>query len=290
MSNVSSVTQQKKDKMCANKSNLVDIINQHQHGNINIALTEWCEVTKGRVYDFTIERTFNSVETGEPIDNRAFLNDEMRFWHVKLESNAKSWSGTVANLIKNVNARRYKLVCWDISEQQSHTRTVKARQTKGKKASVKSRANQKIKRQTASALKKHQKLMETFKPKLNQLLADKLEAIENLEDFMGISVAYKNHKEWTSQRKPDGRKWWKSKNSVGFSNKEAQVYVTEKREMGKVKQAETKAYWANKRMKEKMAFYAIVKVGIVPAGPESWNIARMGHRQKRVRRVSESPF
>ena len=257
--------------MCANKSNLVDIM---ESPYMNITLNEWCEVTKGRVYDFTIERTFNSVETGEPIDRDEFLNDEHRFWKIKLDSNAKSWAGTVANLIKNVNARRYKLICWDTAEQQSHTRTVKARQTKGKKASVKSRANQKIKRQTASALKKHQKLMETFKPKLNQLLADKLEAIENLEAFMGISVAYKNHKEWTSQRKPDGRKWWKSKNSVGFSNLEAKVYVKEKREMGKVKQAETKAYWADKRKKEKMLNY--YKLNIT--------------KKRRVRCVSESPF
>lgn len=129
----------------------------------------WIEATKGRIYDFSkdLDRTYTSTDTGNMISNSQYVRDEMADWLRKRgkfgKKPTKSWLGTPANLLKNINAQRYKKLDWDMAERVAHQKAVKTKKSAPK--TTKSKVNQNDKRRQATMYKNANKILPDFTTK-----------------------------------------------------------------------------------------------------------------------------
>ena len=170
----------------------------------------WIEATKGRIYDFSkdLDRTYRD-QGGQMVSNHCYVLCEMEDWRKKRAGKpTKSWTGTTENLLKNINANRYKKLDWDMAERIAHQKAVKTKIAKPKSASAK--VNQNEKRRQTTMTNRAKKILPDFCAKHIASVCemageyDWLEAFAELEpDQYGENVP--------SERLVDGSKWYRQK-------------------------------------------------------------------------------
>ena len=226
----------------------------------------WADLTKGRVYDFTGKRAFID-ESGVAVDVEVFIRDEMEKHTRYHNKQFKSWKGDYANIIKNINAQRYKQISWDAADRNNHSVKVKAQ----KKASPKSKVNKadaNAKRRFATKIKGADKLLSPVIARHAQIMEAHTEwnecvgALMNMEpDSYGQSVV--------SRRRKNGRKHW-----TGVGNPDFKL-VRKLNKQGALIQQKDKEAWMKKQQKQKM------KKHITKA---------LAQKPRRVRQTTECPF
>jgi len=248
---------EKDQNQVARSSALVEMLLEHD-------MTAWVKITKGRVYDFDYPnktdgtartsgeyRLFKDVVNGDEIDCLAFLGEEMAYWMEKLEKGFKSWNGTVQNFVKNVNARRYKLIEWDLAEQSAHVRATKARQSMPKPKSENAKKAQAELRKVKAGKKKHMKQMEKVEVELLGALIAKHATASAVDEFMDEYATCEifDEGDWGTKRLADGSKWW-TKNASDLD------YVEKKKKEGEqIDQMNRDKYAELNRVKKMTSFF-----------------------------------